>query len=81
MPLDRDAMQAALAAALQDNFQRGKDEQWETAQAADAMATAIADAVHAYVGAARVAGVVTEVRNPANAVIGSGAQTGSVGLG
>ena len=80
MPLDRNALQAALSAALADNFQRGKDEAWDTPQAADEMATAIADAVHAYVSAARVAGVASEVRNLGNVVIGSGAQTGNVPL-
>lgn len=80
MALDRNALQAALAAALFDNFQRGKDEAWEMPRAAEAMATAIADAVHAYAGAARVAGIASEVRNNASVVIGSGTQTGSVAL-
>lgn len=80
MPLDRNALQAALSAALLDNFQRGKDEEWDTPQAADAMATAIADAVHAYTSAARVVGVSSEVRNNANVVIGTGSQTGNVPL-
>ena len=80
MPLDRNALQAALSAALQDNFQRGKDEGWDIPQAADEMATAIATAVHDYVSAARVAGVTSEVRSPANVVIGTGTQTGTVAL-
>jgi hypothetical protein len=80
MPLDRNALEAALSTAFRDNFQRGKDEAWEIPQSADEMATAIADAVHAYVSAARVAGVTSEVRNLANAVIGTGTQTGTVPL-
>jgi hypothetical protein len=81
MPLDRDALEAALSAAFRDNFQRGKDEEWEIPQAADEMATAIANAVHAYVSAARVAGVTSEVRDLGNAIIGTGTQTGNVPLG
>jgi hypothetical protein len=80
MPLDRNALEAALSAALRDNFQRGKDEGWEIPKAADEMATAIATAVHDYVTAARVAGVTSDVRDAANALIGTGAQTGSVAL-
>ncbi len=80
MPLDRNALEAALSTAFRDNFQRGKDEGWEVPEAADAMAKAIADAVHAYALAARVAGVTSEVRNPGNVVIGTGTQTGSVAL-
>jgi hypothetical protein len=80
MPLDRNALEAALSAAFRDNFQRGKDEGWEIPQAADEMATAIANAVHNYVTNARVAGVSSEVRDPGNTVIGTGTQTGTVAL-
>jgi hypothetical protein len=80
MPLDRNALEAALSAAFRDNFQRGKDEEWEIPQAADEMAIAIADAVHAYVTAAQVANVTSEVRDLANTVIGTGTQTGTVPL-
>lgn len=80
MPLDHNALQTALSTTLRSNFERGKAEAWDADQAADAMALAIADAVHAYVGAARVAGVASEVRNAANAVIGSAAQTVPVAL-
>ena len=80
MPLDRNALESALSIALRDNFERGKTEQWDTPQAADEMAAAIADAVHAYVTAARVSGVSSEVRNLGNAVIGTGTQTGFVNL-
>jgi hypothetical protein len=80
MPLDRNALESALSIALRDNFERGKTEAWDTPQAADEMAAAIADAVHAYVTAARISGVSSEVRNPGNAVIGTGTQTGFVNL-
>ena len=80
MPLDRAALEASLAATLRDNFRRGKDEAWESDKAADEMARAVADAVHAYVSGARVAGVQSQVRNPANVVIGTGTQTGQVAL-
>lgn len=81
MPLDRNALEAGLAAVLKTNFRKGVDEEWSADDAADAMAGAIADAVHAYVGGARVTGVQTQVRNAGNSVIGTGTQTGSVALG
>ena len=80
MPLDRNALEAALSTAFRTNFQRGKDEGWEIPQAADEMATAIADAVHDYVTAARVANVSSEVRDAGSNVIGTGTQTGTVSL-
>ena len=80
MALDPNAMQTALAAVLRLNFQRGKDEEWDSDRAADELATAIADAVHDYVSAARVAGVSSEVRDAANVPIGTATQTGSVPL-
>lgn len=81
MPLDRNALEAGLATVLKTNFRKGVEEEWSGDDAADAMAKAIADAVHAYVGGARVSGVQTQVRNAGNAVIGTGTQTGSVALG
>lgn len=80
MPLDRNTLESNLAALLRTNFQKGVDEEWTDEQAADALAKAIADTVHAYIGGARVAGVQSQVRNPGNAVIGTGTQTGTVGL-
>jgi hypothetical protein len=80
LPLDRATLETSLAAALRDNFQRGKDEAWESDRAADEMARAIADAVDVYVSGARVAGVQSEVRNAGNVVIGTGTQTGQVPL-
>lgn len=80
MPLDRNAFEAALATALRSNFQRGKDEEWDSARAADELAKAIADAVHNYMSAARVGGVTSTVRNSGGTVIGTGNQTGEVAL-
>lgn len=80
MSLDHDTLQASLSTALRLNFQKGKDEAWSSDKAADEMAKAIADAVHAYASGAQVAGVKSEVRDAGNAVIGTGNQTGSVGL-
>lgn len=80
MPLDRNTLETSLATALRANFEKGTDEAWSGEQAAEAMAKAIADAVHAYVADARVAGVQTQVRDPGNNVIGAGTQTGDVGL-
>jgi hypothetical protein len=81
MPLDRNTLETTLAAALRTNFKKGKDEEWSADQAADALAKAIADTVHTYVGGARVTGVQSQVRDPGNNVIGTGTQTNSVALG
>jgi hypothetical protein len=80
MALNHDSLQAALSAAFRTNFKKGAAESWSSDQAADAMAKAVADAVHAYVGAAQVKGVTAEVRDAGNAVIGSSLQTGAVNL-
>lgn len=80
MALDKAALSASLSARLRTNFAKGKDEEWSADKAADELALAIADTVHAYLLDARVKGVASEVRNPANAVIGTGKQTGEVAL-
>lgn len=80
MALDRNTMETTLAGMLRTNFQKGVDEEWSGDDAADAMAKAIADVVHAYVSAARVTGVQSQVRDNGNVVIGSATQTGDVGL-
>ena len=73
MPLDRDALAAALAAG----FQAGLD---DPAWTGDMAAQAMADAIDAYVRGADVTGVTTQVVDPANARIGTGTQTGTGGL-
>jgi hypothetical protein len=80
MPLDRAAFETSLAATLRSNFQLGRDEAWDSDRAADELATAIAEAVDAYVRGGEIAGLQTEVRDPGNAVIGTGTQTAPVGL-
>lgn len=80
MSLDHDTLQSTLSTVLRLNFKKGAAESWSSDQSADAMAKAVADAVHAYVSAAKVAGVSAEVRDAGNAVIGNSLQTGSVGL-
>ena len=80
MSLDPATLEANLAAALRLNFKKGKDESWTSDQAANALAKAIAENVHAYVSAAQVTGVKSDVRNPGNVLIGTGLQTGSVNL-
>lgn len=80
MPLDPATLETELAERLRSNFEAGKEEQWSVEQASDALAKAIADTVHAYVSAARVAGVQTQVRDAGNTVIGTGSQTGSTAL-
>lgn len=80
MPLDHATLNASLAATLKTNFKKGKDEEWSADQAAEALALAIADAVHKYVQDARVAGVQSQVRDAGNVPIGTGTQTGSVAL-
>ncbi len=80
MPLDRNTLESSLSTTLRSHFKQAKDEAWSADQAADAMAKAVADAVHAYASAARVAGIASQVRDLGNAVIGSAAQTGTVGL-
>ena len=70
MSLDK----AALAAALKTAFESGMDDpNWTL----DDAAGALADAIDFYVRGAEVAGVTTEVRDPGNVVIGTGAQTGT----
>ncbi|UHQ22240.1 hypothetical protein LVB77_16435 [Lysobacter sp. 5GHs7-4] len=80
MALDRNTLESTLAATLRTNFQKGVNEEWSGDDAANAMAKAIADVVHAYVSAARVTGVASQVRDNGNAVIGTATQTGDVGL-
>jgi hypothetical protein len=65
-----------LANHLLDNFKQGKAQGWDEKQAA----TALADAISEYVQGAVVKGVTVEVRNNANAIIGTGTQNNSVGL-
>ena len=73
MPLDR----TMLADALEAAFQAGMDDpDWTLSQAAGAMA----DAIDAYVRAAEVAGVTTDVTDLAANLIGHGTQTGTGGL-
>lgn len=76
MARDLAALTQALAGRLRTNFAAGKDEEWDADRAADELATAIADTVHAYLDGARATGVTSEVRNGANAVIGTAQQTG-----
>lgn len=80
MALDRNALETGLATVLRDNFATAEREAWSRDRAADELARAIADAVHAYVSAAEVSGVETVVRDPANVEIGSGRQTAPVNL-
>ncbi len=80
MPLNSAALATSLSARLKINFSLGATENWPAERAADELAKAIADSVDAYVTAGRVAGVVSEVRNPANVVIGSAQQSGEVAL-
>lgn len=70
MPLDKNALRDALLAA----FEQGMDDPaWTQEDAAQAMA----DAIDAYVRAAEVIGVATEVRDLGAVVIGSGTQVGN----
>lgn len=70
MPLDKPQLAAALEAA----FQMGMDDPgWTLQQAAAAMA----DAIDVYVRTADVTGVATNVTDPGNAPIGTGAQVGT----
>ena len=80
MSLDRTALAISLSARLKDNFTRSAAENWPSERAADELAKAIADTVDAYVAAGRVKGVASEVRNPANLVIGTAQQSGEVAL-
>lgn len=80
MTLDPATLAADLATRLRANFETSKQEAWDADRAADEFAKAIADTVHAYVSAGRVSGVTSEVRSPANMVIGTGQQTGQAGL-
>ena len=80
MALNRNAMESSLATTLRTNFKKGVDEEWDKNRAADEMAKAIADVVHAYVSGARVTGVQSQVRDNGNVPIGTATQTGEVGL-
>ena len=63
-----------LATALKTAFEAGaQDENWTAQDAADAMA----DAIDAYVRAAVVAGITTDVVNLGGVLIGHGTQTGN----
>lgn len=73
MPLDRNALAAALVAG----FQQGLDDpDWTQEMAAEAMA----DAIDAYVRGAEVIGVTTAVVDAGSNPIGTGTQTGTGGL-
>ncbi|PTS90101.1 hypothetical protein DBR17_02005 [Sphingomonas sp. HMWF008] len=76
MALDPIALTAALSDRLRTIFTDAKAQEWASDKAADELAKAIADCVHGYVKAGRATGVVSEVRNAANAVIGTAQQTG-----
>ena len=80
MTLDPAKLEADLSAAFRQNFTDGKEQGWDSDRAADELAKAIAEAVDAYVRAARVADINTTVRNPGGTVIGQGSQTAAVGL-
>lgn len=81
MPLDLVGLQTAMANAFRTNFQLAVDEEWDADRSADELATAIADAVDAYVRGAEVAGIATEVVDvPGTTVIGSGSQTAPASL-
>ncbi|MFN3241093.1 MAG: hypothetical protein ACE37K_06215 [Planctomycetota bacterium] len=81
MALDIAAMQSTLEAALKTNFEKAVEEEWDRDRSAQELAAAIATAVDAYVRAAVVSGVRTEVLDvPGTTVIGSGTQAGSVSL-
>ena len=80
MSLNSAALAISLSTRLKDNFTRSGAESWSADRAADELAKAIADTVEVYVTAGRVKGVASEVRNLANAVIGTAQQSNAVAL-
>jgi len=73
MALDKPALTAALTAAFEQGM---ADPDWSLNDAASAMA----DAIDAFVRTAEVSGVTTDVVDPADNPIGTGTQTGTVAL-
>lgn len=75
MALNKQTLESAIRTA----FETAKEEQWESAQ----VARALADAIDAFVRGAEVGGVVTKVEvRPSATVVhrGEGTQTGTVKL-
>jgi hypothetical protein len=71
MALDVNKLSTALVQVFKDG---------QNAASSDEVAQALAQAIHAYVSAATVNGVVVAVVNPANTPIGTGTQTQPVAI-
>jgi hypothetical protein len=80
MSLDKNSLIAALTARLKTNFKDGKEQEWTSDKAAEELAKAIGDTVHAYVKEAEVQGVSTDVEDAGHTIIGHGAQNNTVKL-
>lgn len=78
MSLDKDSLITALTDRLKTNFKDGKEEAWTSDKAAEELAKAIGDTVHAYVIEAEVQGVTTDVEDAGHTVIGHGTQNNTV---
>jgi hypothetical protein len=72
MALNKDALKATLETLFQAAF----DNNYEKAKMAEELAKVIDD----YLKTADITGVVVQVRNPSNVVIGTGTQTNTVKL-